>query len=135
MTVETLDKQRAELPKSERFLFDKETLADQFQFWGNAEPLQKQEDGWQMKQLGTNEWLWCGFNFMRGVKGDYDLRLELDVVKFEEPVGNHETYFLLKNLRSSSLTQDVELKINSTRIGKRELVLQFNTYRQSDSWR
>jgi hypothetical protein len=29
----------------------------------------------------------------------------------------------------------VELKLSNTRIGKRELVLQFNTYRQSGSWR
>jgi hypothetical protein len=135
ITVEALDKERAELSESERFAFNAETPADLIQFWGNAEPLLKQNDGWQVKQLGSEKWLWCGFSCMWGVKGDYDVTLELDVVKMEEPVGDHETYFLLKNLRSASLTQDVELKISNTQSGKRELVLQLNTYRQSGSWR
>ena len=135
MTVETLDKQRAELPESERFLFNAETPADQFRSWGDAAHILKQKDGWQVKQPGTKKWIWCGFNCLWGVKGDYDVTLELEIEKLEVPEAAHETYFLLKCLQSSSHSQDTEFKINSTRRGKRELILQQNTHRQNGSWR
>jgi hypothetical protein len=134
MTVEQLDQQRSELAESARIAFDQQTPDQQFRTWGNAE-IHKENDGWQIKQPGAEEWQWCGFNWSWGVQGDYDLTLELQVVKMEIPDGDHETYFLLKNRKTSSFYQGAEFKINSTRYGKRELILQQNTSRRNGSHR
>src|SRR5690606_22839417 len=106
--------------QARRHEFNQQTPSDQIRSWGDPAHILKQQDGWLVKQPGTEEWIWCGFNYLWGVRGDYDVTLALDVLKMEETAGNHETYFLIQNRVSSSFLNAADFKISSTGRGRRE---------------
>lgn len=135
MTIEKLDMQREKLRDVERIKFNEETSPDLIQTWGTIDELQKQEDGWLVRKAGTDRWSAGAFVPQVGMAGDYDVTLDLEILKLEAAAANQDTYLLLQNRVNSRFSRNVEIKLVSTMRGKRELSLQQNTTHRNGSTR
>ena len=131
LTVADLNRQRDMLPKVEEFLFDQMPPPQQWVITGISENIQRKPEGWLLSVPGTKFWSCTGVAYRGRLSGDFDVTLELDVLKLTETEGLEESIVLLKLLLDSRIRRGLEIKLGNSRYGKRELQIQRNTYHQN----
>jgi hypothetical protein len=127
LTVAQLNRQRETLPEVGKFKFDLQPPPKQLAVTGISKNLEHEREGWLLSVPGTEVWSSTGVACRGRISGDFDVTLELDVLKLNETEGLEESTVLLKILLNSPIRRGVEIKFANSVYGKRELEIQRNT--------
>lgn len=121
-----LDEQKSQLSQSASFEFNRETDLRQIVIHGDLSHVMRGNDGWLVSQPGFDTWQGTWIKPHLGLHGDFDVTLDLEVMKLEQSKpGSESTVFLHVDF-ATERTQALEIKYSKAANSPPSLEIQMN---------
>ncbi|MFG0331825.1 MAG: DUF1583 domain-containing protein [Maioricimonas sp. JB049] len=123
-TVAELDRQREALSEHLVFDFRNAIPSASYQVWGTAGRFERDADGLRIEMPGFERWMATGLTPRVGLEGDFDISLELDVLKLEQVEASHESTVYLETETAGRNGTSVQTKYSIDSSGRRDVEVQ-----------
>lgn len=133
LTIRQLDEQRLQLGESVSIDLNRETSLKELIVIGDPAKVSREKDSWLVKQSGSNDWRATGFHFSKGIRGDFDITLEMDVLKLERARLNDDSTISLHVGFDGNKLRAIEIKFDQTDSAHKELDVAVSIIRQDNS--
>jgi hypothetical protein len=133
LTIKHLDEQRLQLSESVSVDLNRETDLKELIVIGDPAKLSREKDSWLVKQSGSNDWHATGLQFSKGIQGDFDITLEMDVLKLEKARLNDDSTISLHVGFDGNKLRAIEIKFYQTDSTHKELDVAVSIIRQDNS--
>ncbi|QDU38075.1 hypothetical protein Mal4_23950 [Maioricimonas rarisocia] len=134
-TLDELDRQRDELEQEVQFDFARDLPLSQFQVWGTLGTFRRDRQGLRVEMPGFDRWTATGLAPQLSLDGDFDLTLELDVLKLEAAAANQESTVYLQAELNDERGTAVETKYSISSSGRREVEVQLRRRKPDGEFR
>lgn len=127
LTIEKLDEQRSQLAQEASFELNQKPAAGRLVLTGEPKNVTRESEGWIVRQPGDDSWKATWIKPQIGLQGDFDVTLDLDVLKIEQSqTGSESTVYLHAGFDTDRLL-DIEIKYSIAANSPRSLEIQMNT--------
>jgi hypothetical protein len=127
LTLNELDEQRSKLKNQVSFQLNQQSDSDSLIIWGDRDRITRVSEGWIVREPGSNSWHATGIGVPVGIRGDFDIAVELDVLKLEPANARSESTVLLHAAFDTVRPLAIEIKFSQSDGPQRDLEIQLNT--------
>jgi hypothetical protein len=126
-TAKELDERRSQLAQTVSFDLDRKPALNRLVLSGEPQDVSRDSNGWTIRQPGYDSWRATSLKPQMGLHGDFDVTLNLDVLKLEQSKRGKESAVFLHAGFDTARLLEIEIKYSIAAKTPRSLEIQMST--------